>query len=141
MDKTFAMTGYRWPWVLGGAGELRGRPLRYLLTTILQEADRALTVRELVGCCEREGVVFDGRGSKIVSDALRWEVGWGRVVRIGRGVYRVARVARSTRYWIGRRVRDIRDYLARLRTRDDTAAVPGVSSGPRVRACGPDPNG
>ena len=114
--------------------------MRYLLTTILNEAGRALTVRELVGCCEREGVVFDGRASKIVSDALRWEVGWGRVVRIGRGIYRVAHIPRSTRYWIARRVRDIRDYLVRLRARQTTPAVVLVWSGPGVGAAGPEPN-
>ena len=74
-----------------------------------------MTVAELVVRCEREGVVFADRGSKLVSDALRWEIGWGRVVRLRRGVYRFAGMSRSTRYWIAHRVRDLRAYLARVR--------------------------
>lgn len=94
--------------------EIRGRPLRYLLTTLLREAGRPLAVRELVSLCEAEGVVFSGRASKIVSDALRWEIPWGRVVRLRRGVYRFAGMPRSTGHWIRVRVGALRVQLAEL---------------------------
>ena len=110
-------------WRLRRPGELRGRHLRYLLTTLLREAGEALTVAELVARCEREGVAFSGRASKIVSDALRWEIGWGRVKRLGRGVYAFDRVPKSTRRWIGGRVGDIRVYLARLRMQPGQAII------------------
>jgi hypothetical protein len=94
---------------------IRGRQFRYLLTTLLKEARRPLTVAELVVLCEAEGVVFAGRPSKIVSDALRWEIGWRRVTRVSRGVYRFLRAPRSTTQWIRRRVTELRDYLAATR--------------------------
>lgn len=95
--------------------ELRGRELRYLLTTLLRSAQRPLTVGELVAGCEAEGVVFSGRASKVVSDALRWEVGWGRVRRLSRGVYCYGEAPRSTVHWIARRVAIVRAHLARAR--------------------------
>ncbi len=95
------------------SGDLRGRPLRYLLTTILREAGQPLTVRQLVSRCEHEGVVFAGRASKIVSDALRWEARWGRVARCRRGVYSFNRAPRSTVYWIKQRVLVTRERLRR----------------------------
>ena len=94
--------------------EIRGRDLRYLLTVLLLEAGRPLTVAELVAQCEREGVVFVGRGSKIVSDGLRAELAWRRVDRVARGVYRYAGAPRSTKHWIRRRVTELRAYLAEV---------------------------
>ncbi|MGI9613184.1 MAG: hypothetical protein ACR2QO_09765 [Acidimicrobiales bacterium] len=105
--------------------EIRGRPLRYLLTTLLREAGRPLSVRELVSLCAAEGVVFSGRASKIVSDALRWEIPWGRVVRLRRGIYRIAPMPRSTSHWIRVRVRALRGHLAELVTEAIEAGVGG----------------
>ena len=97
-------------------GELRGRDLRYVLTTLLREARRPLTVAELVARCEDvEGISFDGRASKIISDALRWEMGWNRVRRLSRGVYCYVGAPRSTEHWIRRRVTALRVYFAQLR--------------------------
>ena len=124
MEELVPLSGLRWPWVLAGRGELRGQPLRYLLTTLLSEAGGPLTVPELVTRCESEGVVFRGRASKIVSDALRWEIGWGRVVRIRRGVYRFASMPRSTQHWIARRVGEWRAYLLRPRVSGMASARP-----------------
>lgn len=105
-------------WHLAAPGVVTGRPLRYLLTTLLLEAGRPLSVRELVALCEREGVVFEQRASKVVSDALRWEIGWCRVTRMSRGVYRASRwmIPRSTRQWIAKRIVQLRTYFAGLRT-------------------------
>lgn len=77
-DDEFVLRGLRSPWKLRQPGELRGRVLRYLLTAFLAEAGGAITIKALIARCEREGVVFDGRASKIVSDALRWEISGAR---------------------------------------------------------------
>src|SRR3954452_16085804 len=83
------------------AGDLRfvvsGRDLRRLLTLYLKAAGE-LTVAQLVGRLEADGYAVDGRPSKVVSDALRWEIRWRRVTRIGRGRYRFGRIPRSTEY-------------------------------------------
>jgi hypothetical protein len=79
---------------------LRGRSLRYLLVDILMTYRQA-TVAEMVTLLAERGHTLNGRPSKVISDALRWEIGHGRVVRVSRGVYRLGRVSRSTR----RRVR------------------------------------
>lgn len=104
-------------WFLAAPGRVTGRPLRYLLTTFLLEAGSELSVRELAAMCERQGVVFDGRASKVISDALRWEIGWGRVRRVRRGVYAGcgADIARSTRRWIASRAAQLRVYFWALR--------------------------
>ncbi len=120
-------------WVVRSPGAISGRQLRYLLTTLLIEAGRPLTVRELVLLCNREGVVFQGRASKVISDALRWEISWSRVTRIGRGVYRASSgmIPRSTRHWIAKRVRQVRVYLAAVRTQAGQAVYlvhPGWST-------------
>ena len=67
--------------------ELRGRGLRFLLVDELMKWPQA-TVKELVAMLDARGFRLAGRASKIVSDALRWEVARGRVARLGRGVYR-----------------------------------------------------
>lgn len=67
---------------------LRGRPLRRLLTTLLADAARSMTLDELSSACAIRGVWWgDDRPSKVISDALRWEIEWGRVRRVGRGKY------------------------------------------------------
>ncbi|MGQ0431179.1 MAG: hypothetical protein ACT452_02080 [Microthrixaceae bacterium] len=75
---------------------LRGRDLRYLLTLVLHRSDRPLSVAELVTILERSGHAIDGRPSKAVSDALRWEIRRGRVTRVGRSAYARGQIPRST---------------------------------------------
>ena len=62
-------------------------------------------------------MVFERRASKVVSDALRWEIGWCRVTRVSRGVYRAYQwmIPRSTRQWIAKRVVQLRVYFLGLR--------------------------
>lgn len=104
--------GYTWqPCPIGTGRALRGRPLRYLLITLLADEDRPLEVKELIAGCVANGVVFDGRASKVVSDALRWEIRSGRVVRLRRGVYSLGVVPRSTMHWIRRRTDQTRHWL------------------------------
>lgn len=82
---------------------LWGRDLRYVLTMHLFESGPR-TVEGLVAAVRRAGFEIDGRPSKTVSDALRWEVARGRVVRLARGRYGPGSMPRSTRAWIRSRV-------------------------------------
>lgn len=63
---------------------VRGIELRYLLTVY---RFGVTTVSELVQMLDRKGFDTDGRASKAVSDALRWEVRRGRLHRVDRGRY------------------------------------------------------
>ncbi|MEZ5411800.1 MAG: hypothetical protein R2761_27450 [Acidimicrobiales bacterium] len=97
---------------------LRGRALRFVLVDeMLRRHD--MTVAEMVHVLvEQYGFDLGGRASKVISDALRWEVRRGRVVRLSRGRYRFARATRST----VRRVRLLAGYsrawvVARRRSR------------------------
>jgi hypothetical protein len=84
--------------------QVRGRDLRYILTLALLDHQRPLTVDELVALLERDRIAVTGRPSKVVSDALRWEIGHRRVRRVGRACYEVAHIPRSTRSWMRQRV-------------------------------------
>lgn len=82
---------------------LRGNNLRYTLTRLLQLCGPS-TVDELVAALRQWGFTVDGRPSKTVSDALRWERRLGRVRRIGRGRYRAGEMPRGTEHRIIQRV-------------------------------------
>lgn len=79
-----------------------------MLSLLLHEEHRTMTVPDLVHALARRGVTVHGRASKTVSDALRWEVEHGRVVRLGRGRYRAGRIPRSTMWWLARQVEAMR---------------------------------
>jgi hypothetical protein len=87
---------------------LRGIELRYALTLHLYQHGPA-TVTELIDVLGRHGVDVSGRPSKAVSDALRWEIGRGRVRRLRRGVYGPAYIPHATEYRIINRVRALRE--------------------------------
>ena len=78
------------------------RGLRFILLDLLMHRAEA-TVAELVDTLTSQGYHLDDdqRASRVVSDALRWEVKRGRVERVGRGRYRHRQTSPSTR----RRVR------------------------------------
>ena len=86
---------------------LRGTNLRYALTRLLQLFGPS-SVSEHVDGLTKWGFTVEGRPSKTVSDALRWEMGRARVWRIGRGRYRYADAPRSTEHRIIRRVAQLR---------------------------------
>lgn len=88
------------------ARPLRAIELRHLLTWHLHQ-HRSLTVRQLVALLEGGGFTTLGRPSKSISDALRWEVARGRVIRVGRGRYVAGHIPRSTLGRIRRRVQRI----------------------------------
>lgn len=87
-------------------GPLTGLHLRYVLTLHLVDAGES-SIPDLVAAVERAGFALDGRPSKVVSDALRWEVRRGRVVRHGRGRYGPGTMPRQTRSWMRQRVRSL----------------------------------
>lgn len=86
---------------------LRGMDLRHLLTTFIWDLGRPVTIDQLVRFAEDQDISFHGRASKVISDALRWEVGKGRLVRISRSTYAPGRMPRSTRWWLRRRAQEI----------------------------------
>lgn len=77
-----------------------GRLLRYELTLLLRHAGRALTAAELAESMVAQGRPLAGRPGKVVSDALRREVGHGRVVRRGRGRYAAGTIPAGTVRWM-----------------------------------------
>lgn len=84
---------------------LWGRRLRWVLLVLLADGHCPLTVAELIRGLERAGWSIHGRPSKAVSDALRWEVRRGRVVRVARSTYAVGHLPRSTAWWVRQQVR------------------------------------
>jgi hypothetical protein len=92
----------------GPAKALRATNLRYTLTRLLQLCGPS-TVDELVTALRQWGFTVDGRPSKTVSDALRWEMEHDRVRRIGRGLYRAGGMPSGTEYRIIRRVSFLRE--------------------------------
>lgn len=75
---------------------LWGRSLRFVVVDELMRAGRPVTVAEMVELLAAAGFTLRGRPSKVISDALRWEIRRGRVVRLRRGVYRYRSAPRST---------------------------------------------
>jgi hypothetical protein len=106
---------------VGVQGEvLRGRGLRFVLVDELM-AKTSMTVTEMVATLARQGYDLGGRASKVISDALRWEVRRGRVIRLGRGLYRYGAAPAST----ARRIRLLgarsRTWIAARRASNQTA--------------------
>ena len=119
--------GYHMPVVGDSDGVVGGRDLRYLLTLRLRELRGPTSVAELVEWCGREGIVLPGRASKVISDSLRWEINWGRVVRLSRGVYQFRRIPRSTLCWMLRRARAALAHVqwaSRTRAGEPNGAAP-----------------
>ena len=96
--------------------EVSGTDLRYLLTAYLFDHG-ASTIDELVDALTYHGFHTVGRPSKAVSDALRWEVGQGRVIRLRRGRYRPGSMPRATEHRIHMRVLALHDRVAELSPR------------------------
>lgn len=86
--------------------------LRYSLCMALLDARYPRTITELIEAAAQMGNDLRGRPSKVVSDALRWEVRRGRAVRVARSVYRAGSMPRSTEWWIRERLADDRRRAA-----------------------------
>jgi GNAT superfamily N-acetyltransferase len=85
--------------------------LRYLACLALRDAERALTLPELIAEVERPGWRIAGQPNKTLADALRWDVRSGRVARVGRGRYAIDRVPKSTIWWMRKETARIRSEL------------------------------
>jgi len=126
--------GYFHPVIGDESGVVGGRELRYVLTWRIRQEPGPVSVAELARWCDQVGIVLTGRPSKVISDSLRWEVIWGRVERVSRGLYRFGRVPRSTWVWIKRRVQAVLAHLGWVQTRrnGDRSAGPAPIWGPGV---------
>jgi hypothetical protein len=100
--------------------QLRGVELRYALTNYLFQHGPQ-TVADLIDALEYQSFEIPGRASKMVSDALRYEIAHGRVIRLKRGRYGPGDMPRSTEYRIHQRVLNLREEAAIIASRDDAA--------------------
>ena len=105
--------------------EVRGTDLRYLLTAYLFDHGPS-TIDELVDALTYHGFRTAGRASKAVSDALRSEIGRGRVIRLSRGRYRPASMPRDTRHRIHMRVLALHDQVAEMSRREHQPGEPAA---------------
>lgn len=101
-DTTVPTNGYQ---PIDTHNDLSGRDLRYVLTTYITQG--LSTVGQLVNQLAEDGYTVWGRASKVVSDALRWEIRNGRVRRLRRGVYTIDTITKSTRHRILTRSRTL----------------------------------
>jgi hypothetical protein len=95
---------------------LKGIELRYVLTHYIA-IHGPKTVAELLDLLAYHNFDTGGRPSKVVSDALRWEIAHGRVRRRGWGRYGPGVIPRSTEYRIVERVITLRKEAGSLRLR------------------------
>jgi hypothetical protein len=58
---------------------------------------------------------IEGNAPKLVSDALRWEIGRGRAIRVSRGTYEATVWPRSRTHRIRKRMLDLRNGARDLR--------------------------
>jgi len=86
---------------------LYGIELRYVLTVQLAVHGPA-TIAELIDALKWHGFCVRGRPSKVISDALRWEIERGRVQRLARGLYGSGYMPRGTEHRIHQRVLALR---------------------------------
>jgi hypothetical protein len=99
---------------------LRGIELRYAITEYLFQHGPT-TVVDLIDALHYQGFAFAGRPSKAISDALRWEMGRGRVQRRRRGLYGPGSMPRATEYDIHKRVLALREEAAEITGRNADA--------------------
>jgi hypothetical protein len=79
------------------------------------------TIPDLIETLEYQGFGIPGRPSKMISDALRWEMRMGRARRLRRGLYGPGQMPRSTEYYIHQRFEALRDEAAALTAESDDA--------------------
>lgn len=99
---------------------LRGTELRYALTMHLFRHGPQ-SVAQLIDSLDWQGFSVEGRPSKAVSDALRWERRRERVRRLGRARYGPGVMPRATEHRMRRRLSHLRAQAAVLSAADDAA--------------------
>ena len=103
---------------------LRGRGLRWVLLDELKR-HHELSVAAMAGTLAGHGFhLGPGRASKLISDALRWEVRRGRITRPTRGVYRWVGATQATTRRIAILARRSRDWIAAVRSQQTPAPFP-----------------
>ncbi|MGO9072396.1 hypothetical protein, partial [Mycobacterium sp.] len=83
----------------------------YVLTMHLLSHGPA-SITDLADAVAWHGFAVAGRASKSISDALRWEMGYGRVRRLGRGLYGPGWMPRCTEHRIRKRVMALRHHVS-----------------------------
>ena len=106
---------------------LSGRDLRYVLTRYIQQGHA--TVAALARQLAADGYTVWGRASKVISDALRWEVRNGRVRRLRRGVYSTGTIPRTTSHRIASRAQALfsSPHVVALRRNTSASATPNCT--------------
>lgn len=94
-----------------------GIELRYVLTFYLVQ-NGPTTIPDLIEALDYYNFALPGPAPKWISDALRWEIGHGRVRRLRRGLYGPGAIPRSTEQRIQSRVLDLREEADMLAGRD-----------------------
>ena len=102
---------------------LRARALRYVLLDELSRRPE-MSVAAMVGLLTGYGFTFTGHPSKVISDALRWEVGHGRVTRLRRGVYRYRHAPSTTLRRVRILARRCRAYVTARRRGETPPPTP-----------------
>lgn len=100
---------------------IRGWELRFVLVDMLAQWGGVLSVKEMAALLERDGYSLAGRPSQVISDALRLEIGKGRVRRVARGRYRFVGMPKATasRFYAGaHRVRALRAFAVERASRE-----------------------
>nr|WP_051465144.1 hypothetical protein [Mycobacterium genavense] len=110
--------------------QLRGIELRYALTWQLALYGAA-TIPELIDALAYHNFDAGERASKSISDALRWERGYGRVQHPARGRYGLGWMPRGTEHRIHQRVLALREQAKSLRGGQNvkSSGTAGVGSG------------
>lgn len=99
---------------------LRGTELRYVLTMNLRLLGKS-TIPDMIDTLDFQGFGVPGHASKVVSDALRWEIRKDRVRRLRWGFYGPGQMPRSTEHYINNRYLELRDEASELRAADGDA--------------------
>ncbi|MGF1595875.1 MAG: hypothetical protein ACFCVK_02940 [Acidimicrobiales bacterium] len=94
-------------------------------------ARREATVAELAAFLAATGYHLAGRASKLISDALRWEVRRGRVLRLGRGHYAAGRAPRTTARRIRRFAARCQEWVVAVMRGDSPLPTPPDPRSPR----------
>lgn len=106
---------------------LRGRGLRFVLVEHIERRHTA-TVAELAAAVAALGYELPGRPSKVISDALRWEVARGRVARTGRGVYTYRSAPKTTERRIRRFAQHCNTWIVATRRKERPPDTPRATA-------------
>ena len=92
----------------GGVVWVTGRHTREAVLAVLLEVGRPLTIEQILAYLESSRVRIGqvAQPNKAVSDVMRYQARLGRVIRMGRGLYRAGPMPRTTDWRMRARLRD-----------------------------------